>query len=43
MTHAKIINYYYGHRRGLTLQKLATMTGYTRAQLCAILFDKGQP
>jgi hypothetical protein len=40
MTHAKIIDYYYGRRQGLTLKKLSMMTGYTRAQLCAILFER---
>jgi hypothetical protein len=39
MTDKQIIAYYYGHRRGLTLQKLATMTGRSVAQLCHVLFD----
>lgn len=39
MTNKQIINYYYGHRRGLTLRKLAIMTGRTTAQLCKILFN----
>ena len=39
MTDQEIINYYYGHRAGLTLQQLAAMTGRTTAQLCKILFN----
>lgn len=39
MTNQQIIAYYYGHRRGLTLQKLATMTGRSVADLCRVLFD----
>ena len=39
MTDQEIINYYYGHRPGLTLQQLAGMTGRTLAQLKTILFN----
>jgi len=39
MTDQEIINYYYGHRPGLTLQQLAAMTGRTLAQLKTILFN----
>jgi hypothetical protein len=41
MTHKQIIDFYYGHRRGLTLQKLATMSGRSMAELCHVLFNKG--
>jgi len=39
MTDQEIINYYYGHRPGLTLQQLSAMTGRTLAQLKTILFN----
>jgi len=39
MTDQEIVTYYYGHRPGLTLQQLATMTGRTLAQLKTILFN----
>jgi hypothetical protein len=39
MTHAEIINFYYGHRPDLTLEKLAEMTGHSISELCKILFE----
>jgi hypothetical protein len=39
MTHAEIINFYYGHRPDLTLKKLSDMTGFSISELAQILFD----
>lgn len=38
MTHAEIVNFYYGHRPTLTLKELSNMTGYSVSELCKILF-----
>jgi hypothetical protein len=40
MTHAEIINFYYGHRPNLTLKKLSDMTGFSISELAQILFEE---